>query len=145
MFPAATKEGGLASMMGPDVCYVPAPPPPPAGVGGVPTPFPNIGKLTGADGVTDKVLIRNKEVLVEGAFVPASEGDEAGCSTIVPPGQKGLASMKNREKVEFVSHSNKVKMQGKGTIFHTTPTKHNCTNTAGAHGTPSQTTVLVAP
>ena len=141
--PAATKEGGQAIGMSPDVCYLPAPPPPPVGVGGIPTPYPNIGELSGADGVTDKVLVRNKEVLVEGATCPSSKGDEAGCSTIVPPGQKGLASMKNMEKVEFSKHSDKVKMQGKGVITHTCPTKHNSTNTAGSQSVPSQTVVIV--
>lgn len=145
MNPAATKEGGQAMQLTPDVCYLPAPPPPPVGVGGIPTPYPNIGNLSTADGVTDKVLVRNKEVLVEGATVPSSTGDEPGCSTIVPPGQKGLASMKNMEKVEFAQHSSKVKMQGKGVIFHTSPTKHNSTNTAGNHSVPSQTVVIVAP
>lgn len=144
MLPCATKEGGQAVMMSPDVCYLPAPPPPPAGPGGIPTPYPNMGMLDTADKVTDKVLVRNKEVLVEGSITPSSKGDEAGCSTIVPPGQKGLASMKNMEKVEFSQHSSKVKFQGKGVITHTCPTKHNSTNTAGSHSVPSQTAVLAS-
>jgi hypothetical protein len=143
-FPNASKEGGQGIILSPDVCYIPAPPPPPAGPGGIPTPFPNIGNLTGADKTTDKVLIRNKESLVEGSLVPSSTGDEPGCSTIVPPGQKGLASMKNMEKVEFAKHSSKVKFDGKGVITHTSPTKHNSTNTAGNHSVPSQTVVLSA-
>lgn len=143
-FPVATKEAGQAICMGPDVCFLPAPPPPPAGPGGIPTPYPNLGMLVDADKTSKNVLIRNKEVLVEGSIVPFSKGDEAGCSTIVPPGQKGLASMKNMEKVEFVRHSSKVKFEGKGVITHTSPTKHNATNTAGNHGVPSQTVVLSA-
>lgn len=143
-FPNSTKEGGQAMVLAPDVCYIPAPPPPPAGPGGIPTPFPNIGNLNTADKTVSKVLVRNKETLVEGSITPHSTGDEAGCSTIVPPGQKGLASMKNMEKVEFAKHSAKVKFDGKGVITHTSPTKHNSTNTAGNHGIPSQTVVLSA-
>ena len=142
-FPNSTKEGGQAMCLGPDVCYIPAPPPP-AGPGGIPTPFPNIGNLNGADKTVSKVLVRNKETLVEGSICPDSTGDEAGCSTNVPPGQKGIASMKNMEKVEFARHSSKVKFDGKGVITHTAPTKHNATNTAGNHGVPSQTVVLSA-
>src|SRR5688572_29341835 len=144
MFPIASKEDGQAICMGPDVCYLPAPPPPPAGPGGIPTPYPNIGMLADAEDTTKNVLVRNKEVLVEGSKIPASKGDEAGCSTIVPPGQKGLASMKNMEKVEFNTHSSKVKFEGKGVITHTCPTKHNSTNTAGSQSVPSQTVVIVA-
>jgi hypothetical protein len=142
MFPVATTEGGQAAGLAPDVCYIPAPPPPPAGPGGIPTPFPNIGALCDADKVTKNVLVRKKSVAVEGSLLPHSKGDEAGCSTIMPPGKKGFASMENREKVEFTKHSSKVKMEGKGVITLNTPTKHNQTNTAGMHAVPSQTEVL---
>lgn len=130
-------------MMPPDVCFIPAPPPPPAGPGGIPTPFPNIGMHNRADKVTSKVTIGNKEVLVEGSEIPSSQGDEAGCSTIMPPGKKGLASMKNMDKVIFKKHSSTVKMEGKGVITHTAPTMHNSNNTGGAHSVPSQMTVIV--
>jgi hypothetical protein len=140
--PAATKEGGQAAQMTPDVCYLPAPPVP-VGPGGIPTPYPNIGMLNTADKVTDKVLIRNKEVLVEGSLLPSSKGDEPGCSTNIPPGPKGVASQENMNKVQFEKHSSKVKMQGRGTITQGCPTKHNSTNTAGTHSVPSQTVVLV--
>jgi hypothetical protein len=142
--PASTKEGGQSMMMAPDVCFLPAPPPPPAGPGGIPTPYPNIGMKTGAEKTTtSKVTIRNKEVLVEGSEIPTTKGDEPGCSTIMPPSKKGLTSMKNMDKVVFKKHSGKVKMQGKGVIPHTAPTMHNSNNTGGGHQTPSQTVVSV--
>jgi hypothetical protein len=140
--PVATLEGGLGTGLAPDVCYVPAPPPPPAGLGGIPTTFPNLGRLAKADKTTENVLIRNKRVLVEGSLIPSSEGDEAGCSTIVPPGKKGFKSMENMAKVEFNKHSDKVKFEGKGVITLTVTTKHNQANTAGLQGAPSQTVVL---
>ncbi len=131
-------------MMPPDVCYLPAPPPPPAGPGGIPTPYPNIGMKNQADKTTSsKVTIRNKEVLVEGSEIPSSKGDELGCSEIMPPGKKGLASMKNMDKVIFKKHSSTVKMEGKGVITHTCPTMHNSNNTGGGHSVPSQTKVIV--
>jgi len=143
MMPGATKEGGEGIQLTPDVCYLPAPPPPPAGPGGIPTPYPNIGSCSSAEKVTTKVFIKNKEVLVDGCEIPSSKGDEAGCSTIVPPGQKGLASMKNMDKVKFQSPSSKVKMEGKGVHTQTNPTVHNSDNTAGNHSVPSQTKVLI--
>lgn len=141
MLPVGSTESGQAAMLGPDICYIPAPPPPPAGVGGIPTPFPNMGFAADADKCTKNVLIRNKVCLVEGSLVPRSKGDEAGCSEILPPGKRGVGSMKNMEKVEFTKHSDKVKFEGKGVITLTVPTKHNSTNTAGAFSVPSQTTV----
>ncbi len=141
MLPVGTTEAGQGACMGPDVCYIPAPPPPPAGVGGIPTPFPNLGFLADADKVTSIVLIRNKSCLVEGSLIPRSKGDEPGCSEILPPGKRGIGSMKNTEKVEFTRHSAKVKFEGKGVITLTVPTKHNSTNTAGAFSVPSQTVV----
>ena len=141
--PASTKAAGQSAMMAPDVCFVPAPPPPPAGVGGIPTPFPNIGQHSQADKTTTTVTIGNKEVLVEGSELPSSQGDEAGCSEIMPPGKRGVASMKNMEKIVFKKHSGTVKMQGKGVITHTCPTMHNANNITGSHAVPSQATVLV--
>lgn len=144
MTPVASKEGGQAVAVAPDVCFIPAPPPPPLGPGGIPTPFPNLGACAQATKTSRVVLIRNKESLVEGSEIPSSRGDEAGCSTIVPPGQKGVVSMKNMAKVEFKKHSSKVKFEGKGVVALSVPTTHNAGNTAGLLSVPSQTTVLAS-
>lgn len=144
MTPAASKEGGQATAVAPDVCFIPAPPPPPLGPGGTPTPFPNLGACAQATKTSSKVLVRNKETLVEGSEIPSSRGGEAGCSTIVPPGQKGIVSMKNMAKVEFKRHSSKVKVEGKGMLVVSVPTTHNAGNTAGLLSAPSQTTVLAS-
>ena len=73
MMPIATKEAGQAMMTAPDVCYIPAPPPPPLGPGGIPTPFPNMGMLASADKTSKNVLVRNKPALVEGSEIPSSK------------------------------------------------------------------------
>lgn len=141
---AGTKEGGRANNMAPDVCCLPAPPPP-GGPGGIPTPYPNLAMLTGAEKTTTKVFIRNKETLVEGSFINSSKGDEPGCSNNVVPAKKGMAVAKNMAKLTFEKHSGKVKFEGKGVIFQGVPTKHNSGNTMGTFGAASQSTVIVAP
>jgi hypothetical protein len=143
MFPAATKGGGTC-LAAPDTCHIPAPPPP-AGPGGIPTPFPNTGMLNSADKVTDKVLIQNKGACVEDSELPSSHGDEAGVSNLPTP--KGLMSQKNMDKVVFKTHSSKVKLQGKGAVMHTATTAHNGSGNVnapvGTHAVPSQTQVII--
>lgn len=143
MFPAATKAGGNA-LAAPDVCHIPAPPPP-AGPGGIPTPFPNTGMLNTANKTTTKVLMENKGVCVENSEMPSSRGDEPGVSNLPTP--KGVMSQKNMGKVVFKQHSSKVKAQGKGVVTHTAMTAHNGSGNmnmpAGAHMVPSQTKVII--
>lgn len=143
MFPAATKAGGLA-LATPDICFIPAPPPP-AGPGGIPTPFPNTGMLNATDKATDKVLVENKGMCVEDSEIPNSHGDEPGVSNLPTP--KGLMSQKNMGKVVFKTHSSKVKAQGKAVVMHTAMTAHNGSGNynmpAGTHTVPSQTKVII--
>lgn len=146
-FPAATKKGGMAQAT-PDVCMVPAPPPP-TGPGGIPTPFPNIGQLSGCDKTVSKVMMENKETVVEDSEIPNSKGDEAGCAQAPPaPTPKGVVSQTNMGKVVFKRYSSKVKVQGKAVVTHTAMTAHNGNGNmnmpAGAHMAPSQTKILVA-
>lgn len=144
MFPAATKEGGTC-LGTPDTCNIPAPPPP-AGPGGIPTPFPNTGMLNSADKCTEKVQIGNKGACVEDSEMGSSHGDEAGVSNLPTP--KGVMSQKNMGKVVFKTHSSKVKLEGKGAVTHTASTAHNgdgnANDPAGAHLVPSQTKVIIA-
>ena len=143
MFPAATKAGGTA-LGAPDVCHVPAPPPP-AGPGGIPTPFPNTGMLNTCDKCTERVQVSNKGACVENSEMPSSRGDEPGVSNLPTP--KGLMSQKNMNKVVFKTYSSKVKFEGKGVVRHTATTAHNGAGNAnvpvGAHLVPSQTKVIV--
>ncbi len=137
-----TTEGGQGVSMPPDVCYLPAPPQPPAGPGGIPTPYPNKGEISDAKKVTKKVFIRNKPVTVAGSYVPSSSGDDAGCSQGPLPGKLGLKSRKQGDKVEFTQESSTVKFEGKGVICQGASTKHNDGNTIGKFMKPSQSDVL---
>ena len=143
--PAATKEGGTA-LATPDTCHIPAPPPP-AGPGGIPTPFPNTGMLNSADKTTSNVLISNKCICVEDSEMPSSHGDEAGVSNLPTP--KGLMSQTNMGKVVFKQHSSKVKADGKGIVTHTAIRAHNGTGNAnrpaGSHMVRPQTKVPGSP
>jgi hypothetical protein len=141
--PAGSKKGGTAQG-GPDVCHIPAPPPP-AGPGGIPTPFPNVGSLSGADKTVSKVLIEKKDTVVEDSEIPSSKGDEAGVSNLPTP--KGLMSQKNMGEVKFQKASSKVFADGKPMVYQTAPTTHNGSNAnapVGVFGVPSQTKVFVA-
>ncbi len=129
--PAACKKGGSA-VGGPDVCKTPPAPP-------VPVPYPNMGQLGGADKTISKVVIVNKETIVESSKIPSSKGDEAGTL-------KGLVSQTNRGSIQFKKYSSRVYAKGKKIVFHTAPTAHNGSNAnaVGAHVSPSQTKVVVA-
>ncbi len=141
--PAASKKGGMAQG-GPDVCHVPAPPPP-AGPGGIPVPFPNLARLSGADNTVAKVLIQKKETVVEDSSIPSSSGDEAGVSNLPTP--KGVVSQKNMGECKFKKASSKVFAAGKAIVYQTAPTTHNGSNAnapVGVFGVPSQIKVFVA-
>lgn len=141
--PAATKAGGQA-LATPDTCNIPAPPPP-AGPGGIPTPFPNKASLSDTDKATKNVLFSNKGVVVEDSEVPRTMGDEPGVSNLPTP--KGIMSQKNMGKAVFKSYSGKVKAEGKGVVTLTATTAHNGSGNmnmpAGSHIAPSQTKILV--
>src|SRR5262249_28123607 len=84
--PAATKAGGNAAG-GPDVCKTPPAPP-------VPTPYPNMGQVSSSDSTVSKVVICNKETVVESSKIPNSKGDEAGTL-------KGMVSQTNMSAIQF--------------------------------------------
>ena len=139
--PVATKAGGECLAV-PDVCHLPAPPPP-AGPGGIPTPYPNKAGCSSCDKTTKKVLAVNKPICVEDSEIPRSSGDEAGCSNLPTP--KGLTSQKNMSETSFKSFSSKVKAEGKAVVFAGATTgqngKGNQNMPTGKHVTPSQTKV----
>jgi hypothetical protein len=131
--PVATKKGGICIGV-PDVCQTPS------ASGPVPIPYPNVAQLCDADGAVDKVLVENKEVVVEDSKITSSSGDEPG--TI-----GGVVSSQSRDEAHFKQYSSKVYMKGKKAVYHTATTSHNGSNAnmpAGAHVSPSQTKVIVA-
>lgn len=134
MFPASTKAGGTC-LAAPDVCKVPTP------GGPVPTPFPNTAMLSNASKVSSKVMIENKEVVLETSEIPSSMGDQAGSAGGVVSGTVG-------DKVVFKVGSSKVIVEGKGAAHLLAATAHNGSNAnapGGAQIAPSQAKVLVAP
>ncbi len=127
MFPVSTKAAGVCFAF-PDVCLVPATPSP------IPTPFPNIGQCTDAQGTVSSVLVENKEVLVETSTLPQSSGDEAGTAG-------GVVSGTFRGVVKFKTASSKVYAKGKRVILFGAVTAHNGDNAnmpAGKQVAPSQ-------
>ena len=139
-FPVSTVEGGKSAAAPPTTNWtptVPTPPPP-----GITVPYPNFADHSNAKKTTTKVLVRGKKCLVEGSHIPKSTGDEMGCNKPIPNGKMGFKSQTQCDKCEFTSHSGKVKMEGKGVIYHTAGTKQNKANTMGKHATPSQRVVL---
>lgn len=130
--PAATKKGGAVTG-GPDVCKTPPAPP-------VPAPYPNLGQVQSSDGTCSKVVIQNKDTVVQSSKIPNSKGDEPGTL-------KGLVSSTQMSTIKFKKYSSKVYAKGKKIVFHTAATAHNGSNAnapVGAHASPSQTKVLVA-
>lgn len=135
MFPMTTKGGGQVFAF-PDVCKVPAPPAPP-----VPTPFPNIGMCTQANGGTcsKKVKVLNQPVITKASEIPRTMGDEAGTL-------KGVSSGTNMDKVTFKQGVTKVKVEGNDVVNMLKPTAQNGASAnapAGMVVAPSQSKVIV--
>ena len=111
----------------PDVCKTPAPPAPP-----VPIPYPNIAQLSDADAVTDEsdkeLLVgpNGDHVLLEGAVIDTSTGDEAGSVG-------GVKSSKTKGKCEIVQASSSVKYgpDEKGIVRFMDATTQNEENASG--------------
>ena len=125
MKPIAPAQGIAFAF--PDVCQTPAPPGSP-----VPIPYPNIAQLSDADAVTSE---SNKELLVgpngdfvllEGAVIETSTGDEAGSVG-------GVTSGKIKGKCEITQASSSVKYgpEGKGIVRFMDTTMQNEGNASG--------------
>lgn len=138
-----TKGGGKCLAV-PDTCHQPAPPPP-AGPGGVPIPYPNKGEVRSSKKATKKVKFLKKGVIVEDSKIPRSSGDEGGCSQLPTP--KGLMSQSNMGEIEYTSHSSKVKAENKGIVPMAAGTSHNGKGNDNAPKgkiiAPSQTKILI--
>lgn len=130
MFPAATKKGGIA-FAAPDVCVTPP---------GVPVPYPNLGRLTTSIDASTKVLMENKETIVETSQIPTTSLDEPGTGG-------GVKSGTVMGAVTFKTYSSKVYAEGKKLVFHTSVTGQNGTNAniIGAVVSPSQGLVIISP
>ena len=138
IFPGSTTAGGNC-MATPDTCLTQMPPPP-AGPGTIPVPYPNTGMLNQANNASTKVKFMNKEVVTLKSKIPRSMGDEAGTNG-------GVVSGQNMGEIQFKKGSTKVKVEGQPCIHLTSPTGHNGTNAnapAGTQVAPSQAKVIVS-
>ena len=127
---AVTKQNGQCMAM-PDVCKTPVPP-----AGPVPIPYPNIAMPMMGRPCTLKVLISGMPALTKASKIPLSNGNQAGVAG-------GVVSGKIMGQAEFVSGSQKVKLEGNPAIKLGDPTKQNDGNTVGAVLVPSQAVVMI--
>ncbi|MBL7189108.1 MAG: DUF4150 domain-containing protein [Phycisphaerae bacterium] len=116
--PVATKAGGICFAF-PDVCNTPAPPAPP-----IPIPYPNIGQLSDATGVSTDVKVGGNLVILKGSIIKNTTGDEAGSVG-------GVLSGSIVGKVEFETASETVKINGDKVVRMTDKTKQNNRNADG--------------
>lgn len=131
MMPASTKKGGKYVNALPDACKTPP--------NNIPVPYPNTAHVASTNGAAKRVLIENKETVVEGSKVPNSSGDELGTGG-------GVVSTVNRGQVRPTQWSSKVFACGKKIVYHTATAAHNGSNpnTFGTQMTASQRKVYVA-
>lgn len=135
MFFVNTTMGGTCLATVPDVCKTPTP------GGPVPIPYPNLSMLVQVMPVTaaKKTKILNRPVVLSNSTVSMSSGDEAGTAG------GGVVSSLIKGPTNFVTFSQKVKVEGQPATYHTCSTKHNGSNsnTFGTVVVPSQTKVTL--
>lgn len=109
----------------PDVCNTPAPPAPL-----IPIPYPNIAQLADASPKTDEsgkeLFVGGKHVLLEGATVDTSSGDETGSA-----GGVGSGVTKGACEITQASSSVKYGPDGLGLVRFMDTTKQNDGNAVG--------------
>lgn len=123
-FPIATTQPGFTCFAFPDVCKTPAPPGPP-----IPIPYPNIGQLSDAKGVSDDgskgaVEVGGYHVILKDSEIEKTTGDEAGSVGGVSSGVTG-------GKVTFTQGSATVQIYGQSVIRMFDPTEQNKGNAVG--------------
>lgn len=96
----------------PDVCKTPTP------GGPVPIPYPNIAMSADTFQGSKTVKMDGNEIMLKGANLKMSTGDEAGAAM-------GVASNKIKGKAEFVNYSFDVKIDGKNVCRLSDPTQQN--------------------
>ena len=123
-FPIATTQAGFICFAFPDVCNTPSPPGPP-----IPVPYPNIGQLSDATGVSDdeskgKVEVNGYPVVLKDSEISQTTGNEAGSVG-------GVQSGVTRGKVTFMGGSGNVQIYGQSVIRMFAATEQNDGNAVG--------------
>ncbi|MCW4464559.1 DUF4150 domain-containing protein [Glutamicibacter sp. MNS18] len=103
----------------PDMLLTPSP-----GGTDIPVPYPNIARLSEAEGTSPDVLAGGKPVVLEDSTIPNSSGGEAGTSG-------GVISDTQLEECSFTGFSATVKANGRGVVRQGDPTEQNSGNTVG--------------
>ena len=130
---AATKQSGMCVGF-PDVCITPVPSP--TGTVNTPLPYPNVVNTPMSDDTSEKVYISGSKAVIKKSSFSSSNGDEPGANG-------GVASGQNLDKVEYLSGSMSVKIEGSDAIKMFSTAKHNSNNTVGTQLVPGQTKVLI--
>ncbi|MFN0062565.1 MAG: PAAR-like domain-containing protein [Myxococcaceae bacterium] len=115
---ASEKQKVNFATVPPNVCLIPAPPPP-AGPMGIPTPFPILtdsGKVT--ENGADRIQHKGKKVLNTKTIVSGIKGNQAGVGRL-PPGkpEKDILTGVTGGKAQGVVGCPTVKMGGKPVVF----------------------------
>jgi len=102
----------------PNVCLVPAPPPP-AGPQGIPTPFPIMTDSSSiAESPADGVEHGGKKVMNTDSVASGIKGNEAGVGNLPPTKpEKDILTMVNQSKAYATVGCFTVKMGGKPVVF----------------------------
>ena len=106
----------------PDICLVPAPPPP-AGPQGIPVPFP-ITTTSGhlVENEADNVKHQNKKVMNQRSVADGIKGNEAGVGNLPPTKpEKDVLTMVNMSKACAVVGCLVVKIGGSPVVFVGSP------------------------
>jgi hypothetical protein len=116
---AYKRADGKSICAFPDVCFTP--PQTPATPPGVPIPYPNTGFACDTSSGSSSVQIGSQEIMLKDqSQFKKSMGDEAGCAP-----KKGLVNSKISGKVQFVSWSMDVKIEGHNVPRHFDLMTHN--------------------
>jgi hypothetical protein len=112
MLTVSHKGSMGTSIAFPDVCKTPSP------AGPVPIPYPNVAMSSDTMSGSKTVKMDGNEIMIKGANMKMSTGDEAGAAM-------GVASNKIKGKAEFVNYSFDVKVDGKNVCRLVDPTTQN--------------------
>ncbi|HET6983972.1 MAG TPA: PAAR-like domain-containing protein [Myxococcaceae bacterium] len=123
MFEIATESQALNFVgLVPNVCLVPAPPPP-AGPQGIPAPFPiTTDSSSIAESPADNVTHAGKKLMNLDSVASGIKGNEAGVGNLPPTKpEKDILTMVNMSKAIAMVGCPTVKAGGKQVVFVTSP------------------------
>ncbi len=112
MMTVSHKGSMGTSIAFPDVCKTPSP------AGPIPIPYPNVAMSSDTTSGSKTVKMDGNEIMLKGANMKMSTGDEAGVAM-------GVMSNKIKGKAEFLNYSFDVKVDGQNVCRLADPTQQN--------------------